>query len=319
MKRTYNDPFHFSFPLAGEGRVGMAVAVLTFLVMIFFAAAGVYAADAKEAPTAVPAAKEAAAPKKDAAAPVKGEAAKGKVQLTPAEIAAFKEKQLKDIAKHLHMVYVKGGCYEMGDFSGMGDDDELPVHEVCVSDFYIADSEVTQALWLAVVGYPFNEPYEPDKPVVEMSFLFMTKFIAALSKLQKRYYRLPSEAEWEYAAREGGKKIRWAGTDDENAIADYAWYNESPDSAPHPVKKKKPSSLGLYDMTGNVWEWTDDYFDFDYYKTSPRKQPLGPVTALWRTLRGGSFLDDEIRARTTYRYALEPDKGMKNVGFRLAE
>lgn len=294
-------------------------AVLTFLVMISFVAAGVYAADAKEAQTAVPAAKEAVAPKKDAAVPAKGEAAKDQAKPTPAEIAAFKEKQLKDIAKLLHMVYVKGGCYEMGDFSGMGDDDELPVHEVCVSDYYIADSEVTQELWFTVMGYPFNEPYEPDKPVVEMSFLLMPKFIATLSKLQKRYYRLPSEAEWEYAAREGGKKIKWAGTDDENAIVDYAWFEENSDSVLHPVKQKKPNSLGLYDMSGNAWEWVDDYFDFDYYKTSPRKQPIGPVTALWRTLRGGSFLDDSIRNRTTYRYALESDRNMKNVGFRIAE
>ncbi|MBI5888594.1 MAG: SUMF1/EgtB/PvdO family nonheme iron enzyme [Deltaproteobacteria bacterium] len=294
-------------------------AVLTVLLIISFVAAGVYAADAKEAQTAAPAAKEAVVPKKDEAVPAKDEAAKDRKKLTPAEIAAFKEKQLKDIDKQLRMVYVKGGCYEMGDFSGMGDDDELPVHEVCVSDFYIADSEVTQALWLAVMGYQFNTPYDPDKPVVEMSFLFMSKFIVALNKLQKRYYRLPSEAEWEYAAREGGKKIKWAGTDDENAIGDYAWVEENSDSALHHVKKKKPNSLGIYDMSGNAWEWVEDYFDFDYYKTSPRKQPLGPVTALWRTLRGGSFLDDAIRTRTTYRYALESDKSMKNVGFRIAE
>lgn len=293
--------------------------LLTFLVMTFFVAA--YPAAAADAPSAAPVKK--AAPAKDAAAPAKDakskEKEKEKGKLTPAEIAAFKEEQLKEINKQLHMVYVKGGCYEMGDFSGMGDDDELPVHEACVSDFYISDTEVTQGLWFAVMGYSFNVPFESDKPIENVSMLFVGKFVAKLNNLVKKYYRLPSEAEWEYAAREGGKKIRWSGTDNENEINDYAWFDENSDNAVHKVKQKKPNKLGLYDMTGNAWEWVDDYFDFDYYKTSPRKQPLGPASSMWRIIRGGSYMDDAIRSRTTYRYGLEPDQNMENVGFRIAE
>lgn len=219
------------------------------------------------------------------------------------------------------MVYIKGGCYEMGDWTGDGDDDERPVHKVCVSNYYLSETEVTQKLYEAVTGTIPSMFVWPDRPVTNIKPLNLRRFIVDLNKLTGRFYRLPTEAEWEYAARNGGKKERWAGTDSEENLSDYVWFNENAKGEPHNVAEKKPNGLGLYDMTGNVYEWLEDYFDFDYYERSPKRDPLNAEFTTWFVLRGGSYVDSAFTLRTTYRLGIEPMKTAfgSNIGIRLAE
>lgn len=227
--------------------------------------------------------------------------------------------EAKAAMAQIKMIYIKGGCFTMGDFTGEGDDDERPAHEVCVSPYYLAESVVTEKLWSAVMGAPPKDKYEPDKPVVSISFHWTMAFLEKLNKATKKHYRLPTEAEWEFAAREGGKKIRWSGTDDDSAIGDYAWFAENSNNEVQPVKTRKPNALGLYDMTGNVYQWTNDKFDFDYYQVSPRRDPRGADASLWRTIRGGSVYETSRKSRTTYRYGMEPPMFRPDIGIRLAE
>ncbi len=221
----------------------------------------------------------------------------------------------------INMVVVEGGCFQMGDFAGVGDEDESPVHEVCVSDYYIADTEVTQELWEVVMGFiPLpEEKQDPKKPITSISWFWVGRFIAKLNLVTDGFYRLPSEAEWEYAARDRGKDISWSGTADESRVGLYAWFEDNSDLEFHRVKGKRPNALGLYDMAGNVWEWVDDRFDFDYYQTSPVENPYGPEESIWRVLRGGSMLNEAHKLRSTYRYAGDPALPRPDVGFRLAE
>lgn len=229
--------------------------------------------------------------------------------------AEQKEKEIPPIK----MVFIKGGCFEMGDFIGDGDDDESPVHEVCVGDFYLQEAEVTQELWESVMKYNLAKDKDPQKPAVYISWVSANNFLQRLNEAKKGFYRLPTEAEWEYAARSGGLKERWPGVSNEGSLGDYAWFTDTSQGELKQVKQKKPNGLGLYDMGGSVWEWVEDYFDFDYYKDSPKKDPYGPDMSLWRTVRGGSFIDEPFKTRTTYRYAIEAPRRLFNVGFRLAE
>lgn len=225
----------------------------------------------------------------------------------------------------IDMVYVKGGCYKMGDQSGEGDEDERPVHEVCVSDYYIAKTEVTQELFEKVMGYipawRYNPsmPRDPKSPVNYVSWAHVQDFIGKLNEITKGYYRLPTEAEWEYAARDGGKDNIWPGTSNEGELGDYAWFSDNTDKMIMPVMGKRPNALGLYDMSGNVWEWVEDYFDFDYYQVSPKRDPYGPDYSLFKVVRGGAISDPPHKLRTTYRYGLEAVSRSIVVGFRLAE
>lgn len=222
------------------------------------------------------------------------------------------------------MVFIKGGCFEMGDWSGIGDEDEKPVREVCVGDFYLMESEVTQELFDSIANVNYSKPKDPKMPVNYIAWYTVDSFIRVLNRRnaadnKQTYYRLPTEAEWEYAARSGGKKEKWPGTNNEAALGDYAWYIDSIDEGMMQVKNKKPNGLGLYDMGGNVSEWVDDFFAFDYYSEGPKDDPTGPDMSVWKGVRGGSYKDDSNRLRTTYRYAIEPSNRSPFVGFRLAE
>ncbi len=236
-----------------------------------------------------------------------------------------KEEKKKVIAERrkdlppIKMVYVKGGCFDMGDFTGKGDDDEVPVHEVCLSDYYIGEVEVTNDLWEHVMGFPFDEKLDPKMPLRNITMGWVNNFIKNLNILTDGFYRLPTEAEWEYAARERGKNIRWSGTNNDENIGDYAWFLYNSDSKIHHVGTKKPNALGIYDMTGNVWEWVEDNFDFDYYKNSEKEDPYGPDFSVWRSIRGGSVFEEPYKLRNTYRYGQEPNLRSYVTGFRLAE
>jgi len=217
------------------------------------------------------------------------------------------------------MVLVKGGCFQMGDTFGEGGDDEKPVHEVCVDDFYIGKYEVMQGEWESIMGT--NSSYfkgNVNRPVENVSYDDVRKFIKKLRQRTGKKYRLPTEAEWEYAARSGGKDELFAGTSDLLELEEYAWYDGNSDSETHPVGQKEPNGLGIYDMSGNVWEWVGDRFDAKYYERSPKNNPKGPLGGEYMVLRGGSWGNPPVFIRAADRSGYDPWHRSGLNGFRLA-
>ena len=231
------------------------------------------------------------------------------------------------------MVFILGGCFQMGDVFGNGAANERPVHEVCLNDFYIGEHEVTQAEWKEIMGRNPSEFKEcgDQCPVDSVSWKDTQKYIKKLNKKTGRSYRLPTEAEWEYAARERGKKLPYAGPfavkdlksygNFCDAKCDWDWKTKNQDDGykfTAPIKSYKPNKLGLYDMTGNVWEWVSDWEDKNYYMNSPRNNPKGPEIGINKILRGGSWSSEPLLARTTFRDGTLDYVRSFNDGFRLA-
>lgn len=235
-------------------------------------------------------------------------------------------KKFKDPVIGMEFIFVKGGCYQMGNTFKGGDSDEQPVHEVCVDDLYIGKYEVTQAEWQKVMG---NNPSVfkgcDNCPVEKVSWNDAQEYINKLNqKLAPagtkqetgKEYRLPTEAEWEYAARSGGKNEKYAGSNDFDSVA---WLSNNSGRKTHPVGQKLPNGLGLYDMSGNVWEWVQDWYDESYYKNSPKNNPNGPESGQLRMLRGGSWDSYARGTMASGRYGRMPDYGRNyGFGFRLA-
>lgn len=233
-------------------------------------------------------------------------------------------KDYTDPVTGMEMVYVKGGCYQMGDLWGDGDSDEKPVHEVCVDDFYIGKHEVTQGQWKEIMGN--NPSYFKDCgdncPVEQVSWNDAQDYIKKLNRKTGKNYRLPTEVEWEYAARSGGKKEKWAGTSSESELGEYAWYRGNSGSKTRPVGQKRPNGLGIYDMSGNVWEWVGDWYHEKYYQYSPKDNPKGPGED-WRDLksrvvRGGSWGSFPGGVRAAGRCRNYPVDRGSGLGFRIA-
>ncbi|HJP19148.1 MAG TPA: formylglycine-generating enzyme family protein [Nitrospinota bacterium] len=219
------------------------------------------------------------------------------------------------------MVFIKGGCFKMGDTYGVGSSDELPAHKVCVDNFYLGEHEIEQRKWQEIMG---NNPSSFKNcgegcPVENITWHDVQKFIKKLNNDAGMSYRLPTEAEWEYAAREGGKRFVWSGTSTFKKLEDYAWYEHNSGKKTHAVKSKKPNSLGLYDMTGNVWEWIFDRYDRNYYKkNNPHINPKGASKGSDRLVRGGSWVDLPRHCRSTFRLDYDPRGKAYTIGFRLA-
>ncbi len=220
----------------------------------------------------------------------------------------------------------------MGDSFGEGVSDENPLHEVCVDDFYLGKYELTQGEWKEIMGSNMASFHEcgDDCPADNVSWNNVQKFIRKLNEKTGINYRLPTEAEWEYAAREGGKKLRF-GTGKNIIGADESNFNASkkykkPYSRPGIYRTKTisaksffPNSLGLYNMSGNVWEWVQDWYDKDYYQKSPRDNPKGPDSGDYRVLRGGSWGNLSNNLRAANRHRDRPDSHRRMLyGFRLA-
>ena len=215
------------------------------------------------------------------------------------------------------MVKIEGGTFMMG--APITDSEaysnELPQHCVTLSEYYIAETEVTQALWQAVMGSNPSHFKFPDRPVEEISWNDCKTFIEKLNQLTDKQFRLPTEAEWEYAARGGGNShgYKFSGSDN---VDDVAWYTDNCGGETHAVKTKAANELGLYDMTGNVLEWCSDWMAA--YSADTVTNPQGPAAGFKRVLRGGSLYNDARRLRVTRRSEYNPTFTDYSVGFRLA-
>lgn len=218
----------------------------------------------------------------------------------------------------IEMVLVKGGTYRMGDFSGGGRRDEGPVHDVTVSDFLLGKTEVTQAQWEALMGANPSKFQGASNPVEQVSWDECQEFLRRLGEKAGGSFRLPTEAEWEYAARSGGRLERWAGTSNEEELGTFAWFNRNSGGQTHPVGEKKPNGRGLHDMNGNVWEWCSDRHDAAYYEVSPPNDPTGPSSGDFRVLRGGCYLDGTWFLRASSRFSADPGDRHDRLGVRLA-
>lgn len=220
------------------------------------------------------------------------------------------------------MVYVDPGTFQMG--STTGSSDEKPVHSVTISKgYYIGETEVTQALWKAVTGnspttsgdqwstaYGLGDNY----PAYYISYEDVQSFITKLNSLTGAQFRMPTEAEWEFAAR-GGKKSKGYEYSGSNTVGDVAWYNGN-SSKTHAVKTKAANELGIYDMSGNVWEWCSDWYGS--YSSSSVTDPTGPASGSARVSRGGSWYRDATPCRSATRISLTPAVRSGNLGVRLA-
>lgn len=216
----------------------------------------------------------------------------------------------------MEFVWVEGGCFQMGDSFGDGWENEKPVHQVCVDGFYMGKYQVTQAQWIKIMGdNPSRFPKGGDYPVENVSWHDVQKFIRKLNRKTGKAFRLPTEAEWEYAASSGGQKKKYAGADDVNEVA-WCGFQES-GKMTHPVGSKKCNGFDLYDMSGNVWEWCSDWYDEAYYQNSPRHNPKGPKKGSKRVKRGGGWSNFCQNVRISLRSGEVPELKGGSLGFRL--
>ena len=222
-------------------------------------------------------------------------------------------------ALNIEMVFVQGGTFRMGCTAEQCEeeeiwDDETPVHQVTLDSFHIGKYEVSQAQWLAVMG---NNPsaFKGDNlPVEYVSWKLVQEFIRKLNLLTGKQYRLPTEAEWEYAARGGSHSIgyKYSGS---NVLTNVAWYMANSRINPNPIGTKLPNELGIYDMSGNVWEWCNDWYG--NYPSDAQTNPQGPSSGYCRVSRGGYWLGPAWCCRVADRNCLNPDDRGSDIGFRL--
>ncbi|MBO7226987.1 MAG: SUMF1/EgtB/PvdO family nonheme iron enzyme [Bacteroidales bacterium] len=215
------------------------------------------------------------------------------------------------------MIKVNGGNFMMGNKSKRGGDKykkERPAHNVTVSTYYIGETEVTQELWQAVMGNNPSYFQGSNRPVEQVSWNDVQEFIKKLNKLTGLNFRLPTEAEWEFAARGGNyrKKDKYSGDNNINAVG---WCAENSGMETHDVKTLKPNELGIYDMTGNVGEWCNDWKA--PYNTEITINPQGAEVGIFRVLRGGSWVDRSQNCRVLRRDSAKPEYVYSGYGFRL--
>ena len=215
------------------------------------------------------------------------------------------------------MVKLEGGTFTMGATKEQGSDawdDEEPAHQVTLSDYYIGEVVVTQELWKSVMGNNPSNWKGDNLPVEKVSWVDVQEFIKKLNGVTGRIFRLPTEAEWEYAAR-GGKNSKGYKYSGSNSIDEVAWYDGNSGGRTHPVKEKKANELGLYDMCGNVREWCNDWYG--KYSSYAQTNPQGHVEVSRRVLRGGDWSHIAGCCRVSYRGCLTPMDRNNRVGFRL--
>lgn len=219
----------------------------------------------------------------------------------------------------MEFVLIPAGTFVMGSPVDELNRDESEIqHKMTISKpFYIQTSEVTLKQWRTVMGKNFLSLRRgPDTlPVTKVSWYDSIEFIKGLNQRNEGTYRLPTEAEWEYAARSETKSTYCFGSTD--TLSQYAWYNRNSSGKTHPVGQLKPNAWGLYDVHGNVHEWCLDWFDRNYYSQSPSISPGGPLSGLAKALRGGDWGSEEWYCRCASRSLSSPERRSNRLGFRL--
>ena len=262
------------------------------------------------------------APKKTTSAPKKTTpAAKTHSSGKPRSATAGMSQAQKDrIIQNLinNMVYVEGGSFMMGATAEQGSDaldNEKPAHQVTLSSFSIGRYEVTQEEWQAVMGSNPSEFKGSRKPVEQVSWNDCESFISKLNSITGKNFRLPTEAEWEFASRGGIKSqgYKYSGSNNLNSVA---WYYDNSGNTTHDVGLKSPNELGIYDMSGNVWEWCSDWYG--NYSSSSQTNPTGSYSGSSHVLRGGCWGDDARYCRSAYRDGITPSFSIYFLGLRLA-
>ena len=227
------------------------------------------------------------------------------------------------------MIPVEGGTFWMGaqstnpngqNYDSEAFDHESPVHQVTLSSYFMGETEVTQALWQAVMGSNPSSFSGSNLPVEQVSWNDCQEFVTKLnqlcaSQLNGRQFALPTEAQWEYAAR-GGKQSRGYKYSGSNTLGNVAWYHDNSGSTTHAVGTKQANELGIYDMSGNVYEWCQDWYGS--YGSNAQTDPTGPATGSHRVNRGGGWYYDARSCRVSYRYGITPDSAYRTLGLRLA-
>jgi len=219
---------------------------------------------------------------------------------------------------NIEMIFVQGGTFTMGCTSEQNndcDEGEKLTHQVTVSDFYIGKYEITQAQWIAVMDSNPSYYKGDNLPVETVSWEDVQEFIHKLNTQTGKQYRLPTEAEWEFAARGGTKSegYKYSGSDIAGKVA---WYDGNSDNKIHPVGTKSPNELGIYDMSGNVLEWCSDWKGS--YSSKAQTNPQGPSFGIYRINRGGSIANYARLMRISWRNSDDPDSSYSCLGFRLA-
>lgn len=223
------------------------------------------------------------------------------------------------------MIPVVGGTFIMGaqntdenaaNYDTEARSGEIQVHNVTLSDYSIGETEVTQALWVAVMGSNPSNWTGDNLPVEQISWNDCQEFITKLNAATGQTFRLPTEAEWEYAARGGNNSqgYKYSGS---NTAGDVAWYGDNSNSKTHEVGTKQGNELGLYDMSGNVFEWCQDWYGD--YPSSAQFNPAGPASGSNRTFRGGSWRHHAVYCRSSNRDSINPSYRDSDLGFRLAK
>ena len=214
---------------------------------------------------------------------------------------------------------IRAGDFQMGSPTSSGRTNERPRHPVTISrSFYMGVHEVTQRQWTAIMHYNPSFFKFLDNPVERVEWKEIKVFVQLLQLREDDMgYRLPTEAEWEYACR-ADSQTAWSFAGKPEKLGRFAWYFANGDRQTHPVGSKSPNSWGLYDMHGNVWEWCEDNYSPGYYSVSPKTDPAGPLgKAYFRVLRGGSWFSEPEQTRCANRYRHGPGHYANDVGFRL--
>lgn len=221
----------------------------------------------------------------------------------------------------MEFVLIPAGSFLMGADKSREEEatrEEMPQHRVTISKaFYMGKYEVTQEQWVAVMGKNPSRFENPKNPVESVSWPDVQEFIDRLNAREGgKHYRLPTEAEWEYAVRAGTTTKYFFG-DDKELLAQYGWYAKNSGNRTHPVGQLKPNPWGLYDVYGNVWEWLQDLYDENYYQYSPDIDPPGPSEGINRAVRGGGWNVIARFCRSANRDWYAPDNRLGRLGFRL--
>ena len=227
--------------------------------------------------------------------------------------------RVRDTGTQMEMMLIPPGTFQMGCIMGSNQYEcyswEEPVHQVTLTNaFYLGRYEVTQSQWVAKMGSNPSEfqgqPDSPSRPVEKVSWTAIQGYVSATG------FRLPTEAEWEYACRAGTQTPFHNGSTDDNTVGALSWYSPNAGNRTHAVGGKAANGFGVYDMLGNVWEWVNDWYDT--YPSSEQTNPLGPVSAAGRVIRGGSWFTYTFYVRSSNRYSISPGLSDVDIGFRVA-